>query len=477
MIERVGRAWSGLAAQVADTGYRQAVPAPHPSRPTRSILFDCLIALGVIALTALNLYHGHLLIVGVPMGLALLLRRRWPLPVMAVVAIFALVQVTAFAKLPDPLPFDVAIVIAMYSVVKYSRTVIHGYIAAAIVACGIAIETARHGNKRWWALVILYVGVISAVWLTAYAMRTRRAYVQGLEERAATLEREREHLTQIALAQERASIAREMHDVVAHSLAVIIVQADGGRYAMAADPQAARGVLDTIAATGRDALDDMRRLVDLLRGGAEESAPTADTARTVVGLGQLPALVDRARSAGLTIDLDCTGVDPAVNTALDVTAYRITQEALTNVLRHAGPRARVAVTLHRAGDGLRLSVVDDGGDGTPSTAPTGRIGHGIVGMRERVAVHGGTFTAGSQGSGWAVTAHIPAILPSAAHRLDPTAISPPPGDAPANDAPADYASANDASANDALTNDASAEEEVGNAADRGRSISLSDGAA
>ncbi len=217
--------------------------------------------------------------------------------------------------------------------------------------------------------------------------------MQTLEERAASLEREREHLARIAVADERASIARELHDVVAHSLAVMIVQADGGRYAFDPDPARARQALNTVADTGREALEDMRRLVGVLRGSAQDAEERRrDT---------LPELIQRARAAGLSVSADHDEV--SLSPALELTVFRLVQESLTNVMRHAGPAATVSLTLRRKDDRVELEVVDDGvGEAKPGA------GHGLTGMRERVAVHSGQFEAGPLVTGgWRVFASLP----------------------------------------------------------------------
>jgi signal transduction histidine kinase len=249
----------------------------------------------------------------------------------------------------------------------------------------------------------------------AYTMRNRRLYVATLEERAATLERERDHLARIAAADERAAIARELHDVVAHSLSVMIVQADGGTYAFDRDPEQARRALSTVAETGRDALEDMRRLVAVLRSDSTStgSSPEPEDDRRRITLDQLDALAERARSAGLAVRLASNGVRPSLPAAVELTVYRIVQEALTNVLRHAGPGAAVELCLSYGPSEVSLSVVDDGG-GLAGLVPVGALlpstaGHGLVGMRERISVHGGHFEAGPRpDGGWRVTATVPA---------------------------------------------------------------------
>jgi signal transduction histidine kinase len=455
------------------------VRAPRLSARTRSALFDVLVAGCVLGLTLFNAFDVRLsrwlLVPGLVMGVAILLRRRWPVSTMAVVALTALAQVLIFPSTAEPLPYDVAVLIAMYSVVKYAPRLRDAYLAAAVVGAGIVIQVIRQPGD-WFALALWYVGVCGGVWLMAYTLRNRRMYVVGLEERAATLEREREHLARIAVADERAAIARELHDVVAHSLAVMIVQAEGGRYAFHADPRQALTVLETVAATGREALDDMRGLVGVLRGsdpadaqpghtapghtapGHTGAPATADagapalrgddlvavaTDRRRVGAEHLGVLAERARSAGLLVSIRDDGGPGVLPRGVEIAVYRVAQEALTNVLRHAGPGTTVAMTVLRTPTGIELRVEDDGGPGTasgPSSAhgraahgaaahggATGgsathgaaahgaaahgaaaHAGHGLVGMRERVAVHGGVFSAGPRtGGGWAVTASIP----------------------------------------------------------------------
>jgi signal transduction histidine kinase len=394
----------------------------------RSLLFDLMVA-GTVAVLVLlpldGLRHGALGLVGLGMAAALPWRRRYPLGVMAAVSALGLLQVLLFPPTSDPRPFDIAIFIAMYSVVKYARHRWHGLLAAVPVVIGAVIEVARHTGGRaaqvgaaqaWVESLFFLLAFCAAVWLTALTLRTRRLYLLGLEERAATAERERDHLATIAVAQERATIARELHDVVAHCMAVMIVQADGASYALDRDPEQARVAIKQVAATGRDALEDMRRLVGVLRGGPDEPGG-GEVDRRRIGLDQLVALADRARSAGLALAVTEDGDRPALPAALELAVFRIVQEALTNVLRHAGPGARVTLALRYRPGSVGVEVTDDGGGrlavgsrledaGHPGHAA--HPGHGLVGMRERVAVHGGTFAAGPRlGGGWHVTAEVP----------------------------------------------------------------------
>ncbi|GAA5196924.1 sensor histidine kinase [Rugosimonospora acidiphila] len=398
------------------------------------------IVLVLAALPVLDRRYTGVELIGLGMAAALLARRRYPLAVLAAVCAGGLLQVLLYPPTQDPQPYDIAVLIAMYSVVKYGRLLWHGLLAAVPVAIGCGIELYRHVATRpglvshprlWIEESAFFLAICGAVWLSGYTVRTRRLYVAGLQLRAFTAERERDHLARIAVATERASIARELHDVVAHSMAVMIVQADGAAYTLDGDPERAKGAIRQVAATGRDALEDMRRLVGVLRGGEDEAEPGTDRRRA--GLDQLGALVDRARTAGLGVTLTEDGGRPELPAAADLTVYRIVQEALTNVLRHAGQAAGVELALRYRPGLVRIEATDDGGAPAPEarhnrsgrpadegerghgrrggTGPTrrpGEPGHGLVGMRERVAVHGGTFEAGPRlGGGWRVTAEVP----------------------------------------------------------------------
>jgi signal transduction histidine kinase len=352
---------------------------------------------------------------GLPMAVATLFRRRRPLTVMAVVSGLAFLQVVTDS--PVPAAYDVSVLIAMYAVVKYGTHLWQALLAGAVCALGALILVAQHGlDPSDLTVFTMSVGVCALTWLAAYVLRTRRLYVESLEERAATAERERDHLTQLAAADERAAIARELHDVVAHSLAVMIVQADGATYAIDNAPDQARGAMGTIAATGRDALEDMRRIVGVLRGTASTADETGERRR--ISVDQIGGLVERARSAGMAVELHTDGEPTGLSPAEELTIFRLVQEALTNGLRHAGQGAQVSVSLTFRPRAVTVDVVDDGagqlvavgGDGfadtPPALPPSG--GHGVIGMRERVAVHGGEFNAGPRlGGGWRVYAVVP----------------------------------------------------------------------
>ncbi|HKS99445.1 MAG TPA: sensor histidine kinase [Rugosimonospora sp.] len=382
-------------------------------RRVRAALFDGLVSLLIVFATVISFPRASnglpMVLIGLGMAAALLARRRYPLLVTALVSALALAQLFAYSSQYDPRPFDAAVLVAMYSTVKYAPRLADGLLAALPVATGIVIELVRHPQRNAYYVGAFYLAVCGGTWLAGYTVRTRRQYVAGLEERAATAERERDHLARIAVADERASIARELHDVVAHSLAVMIVQADGATYALDGEPDQARVAIKQVAATGRDALEDMRRLVGVLRGSAPDGAEasTVDDPRRRITLDQLDALVARARSAGLPVTMTADGERPALPAAVELTVYRLVQEALTNVLRHAGPGAVTRLAIRYAAQSVEVEMVDDGG-GTLAGQPYRPGGHGLVGMRERVAVHGGEFEAGPiLGGGWRVRATVP----------------------------------------------------------------------
>ncbi|MBQ0896738.1 two-component sensor histidine kinase [Micromonospora sp. U56] len=398
-------------------------------RPLRSLAFDVLVS-GVVALLAVAAVVSQpggvpATLVGCAMAVALLWRRVHPSAVAAVVAGLAMVQVIAGW---GPLAYDIGVLIALYSVVKYAERLRDGVLAGVVAAIGVVLAASQTvGNAAWWATSIYFALVTGGVWLAALNVRTRRLYVLTLEERAATLEREREAEARAAVAGERARIARELHDVVAHSMAVMIVQADGARYLLDQDPETARAAVKVVADTGRQALEEMRRLVDVLREPRpaeppataaplataeppDDDAVAADPEHRRAAVAELPALLDRFRDAGLRVRHTVTGEPAALPPGLDLTVYRVVQEALTNALKHAGVGASVTVILEHVPDAVVVRVVDDG-HGRPPVGPAPSGGHGLVGMRERVGVYDGSLVAGPRlAGGWRVEARLP--LPS-----------------------------------------------------------------
>ena len=253
-------------------------------------------------------------------------------------------------------------------------------------------------------LTALSAGVAIAAWAFGDVVRSRALALQALKDRARQLEVEAVQERELAAADERNRIAREMHDIVAHSLQVIITQADGGRYAAAANPGAAVDALRTIADTGRGALAEMRRLLGVLRGpGDAEFRPQPD-------LMDLPDLLDTLRLTGLPVDVAVTGTPRRpLPAGAELAAYRVVQEALTNTARHGGPNVSARLELAWSPSGLTIEVLDDGRGAAASPATRGS-GHGLLGLRERVDLFGGTVDAGPVvGGGFRVRATLPYV--------------------------------------------------------------------
>jgi signal transduction histidine kinase len=241
------------------------------------------------------------------------------------------------------------------------------------------------------------VVLTGAAWILGDNIRTRRAYLRELEDKAVRLEREREESARRAAAEEQSRMARELHDVIAHGVSVMVLQASGGREVIDADPTRAREALRSIEETGREALTELRRLLGVADERAASLAPQP-------GLPQLETLVDQVRGAGLPVALEFEGPHGDVPAGVELSAYRVVQEALTNTLRHAFAR-QAWVFVRRRDDELEVEVLDDGA-GPPPQATTG--GHGLVGMRERVGLFGGELQAGQRiDGGFRVRARFP----------------------------------------------------------------------
>jgi signal transduction histidine kinase len=378
--------------------------------PQLGILWDLIIAT-VVATIAVQ-YRDHSMwdvVIGVGMAAALVARRYAPVRVFAVVTVLGAAQVVFASAVPAG--YDIALLVAMLAVVTHSPDQRAVYLSGLVVVAGVLVVAAVRIEADWPGSFLDYpylaeqgagLAAIGALWLVAYVLRTNRERGVVLAERAATAERERDHLARLAAADERAFIARELHDVVAHSLAVMIAQADGARYVLDTDTERARKAMGTVAGTGREALDDMHRIVAVLRGtGGEEDAED----RRRRGLGQLGTVVDRARAAGLDVESHIEGDAGRLSPAEELTVFRIAQESLTNALRHSGPGTRVTVALVVEPGRAMLEVSDDGTGQAPDSAGGG---NGLLGMRERVAVHGGELSAGpGPDGGWSVRAMIP----------------------------------------------------------------------
>ncbi|NUP00018.1 MAG: sensor histidine kinase [Nonomuraea sp.] len=325
--------------------------------------------------------------------LAPLAWRNRPLAAYAVISLVCFGQWLADV---DPLPANLALLVALWTVA--SERSFRWALAAGLVAeLGMFLALVN------WAVAtfgMFFSGsiLIVAVWLAGLYANTRRRYLEGLEERAERAERERDQQARMAAAAERARIARELHDVVAHNVSVMVVQADGAGFALDSDPEQARLAVRNISKTGRAALAEMRRMVGVLR--ENEDGGTDYTPQP--GLGQLEELV---RGAGVPARLRVGGVPGDLPEGQQLAVYRIVQEALTNALKHGGPDVRALVEIDYGGPELIVRVTDDG---RGAAAPPGAGGHGLIGMRERVGIYGGAMSAGPRsGGGFEVLARLP----------------------------------------------------------------------
>ncbi|MCK9794964.1 histidine kinase [Isoptericola sp. 4D.3] len=367
-------------------------------------------------------------------------------PVLSAVAIFAVALAHVLAGYPMIMPGDLLVLVALFSVTVYGPTWAHvtaicSTAVGTLVALPVAVAI-RSGTGASGIAEMLPVGMFSlvtglAVWAFALVRRSRRVTMDALRDRAHRLEIERDQQARISAAAERARIAREMHDIVAHSLSIVVAQADGGRYAAASDPGAAVRALGTISETGRIALTDMRRLLGVLRSqddedtegvagnGPPSSSGGATTGGTPVtrprdearaarpapqpGVEEVEDLVAQARQGGLRVSHVRVGEPRTLPAGMGLTLYRVCQESLTNVRKHAGPDPAVTVAVRWTPSTVELEVLDDG---RGAAAAQHDPGFGLRGMRERANLFGGTLETGPRaGGGFRVHLELP--LPGA----------------------------------------------------------------
>jgi len=326
-------------------------------------------------------------------------RRKAPVVVLAVTT----VAMFLFLRL-DYLPSfaSLGFLVALYTVAAYrpSRVSIPAGLAsggAVLVILAIGAEPVEPDA------VIAECLIVGAAWSLGHGLRLRRGEVEGLEDRASRLERERGEWIREAVGQERRVIARELHDVVAHNVSVIVAQSGAAQRVFDDQPEDARATLGAIEHTGREALVEMRRLTGFLRTESEGSAMRSPQP----GLNDLAVLVSQVGDAGVPVDLRVEGTPRPLPAGLDLSAFRIVQEALTNVLKHAGP-ARATVVVRYQDSQLELSVLDDGAGGGDRGARSPMPRYGQLGMQERVALFGGRLDIGPRREGgYAVTASLP----------------------------------------------------------------------
>jgi signal transduction histidine kinase len=375
--------------------------------PTREAIkpVDVIVAVGLASLSMVA-FVGGAPDVGTPgaltvallllQSLPLIARRPFPLEVMLVVVTATIVQI-ALVPPGGAIQAGLGVLVAIYTIgerlerrMSLALTLLTGVILAILIIAKGGLPGALQG-------LIQTELILGVAWLLGDASRIRRLYTETLEAQATLVERERDERTRRAILEERERISRELHDVVTHHVSVMVIQAGGGARAIDKRPDDARSAFEAIAATGRQALADMRRMLGILgEGGAAEPMP---------GLDRLDDLLEHVRTAGLEVSVSVTGDPRRLDPGLELTAYRIIQEGLTNSLKHAGGRARLAIAY--APRALEITVDDDRGPDPAPPVESGHEGRGLVGMRERVAMFRGTFAAEPTATGFRVTAELP----------------------------------------------------------------------
>jgi signal transduction histidine kinase len=384
------------------------------TRPPRSWVLDggLAVAAGAASLARFSFgqagHPGHLSVaagvtVAVLTAAGLPLRRIWPGPVF----LWTLLAAAVLAQWPDRgALFPVALAISLYTVATMMRRA--EALAAAVLAAGLMLLVVGQDGTRHWPLAVSdAAGFAAAVLLVGLYVGTRRAYLAALQDRARRLERERDQSSALAAAAERARIAREMHDSVAHHLTVIVALSDGAVRAMTRAPGEAADAISDVSGTARQALAETRRLLGVLRAGTGEEAR-----QPLPSLADLDDLLGRVRSAGLPVLCERTGTEADLPAGIQLAVFRLVQEALTNTMKHAGPDARAEVRLQVTPAEVHVEVEDDGPrrGGQPDAG-----GGGLIGMRERISAFGGELDFGPrQPRGWRVSARL---------ALDPAAVT------------------------------------------------------
>jgi signal transduction histidine kinase len=364
---------------------------------------DVLVTVAAAAGAVPALVHGNVQ----PRGLAslvvaltaapLLVRRAWPVPVFGCVLAAAIgAGLWNRSAIDGP-----ALLVALYTVASM-RPRREALACAGVLELATLIGLILFAGSGWWYDAIFVAGMIAAALGLGLYSATRRAYLAELHDRAERLERERDQQGALAAAAERARIAREMHDIVAHHLTVMVALSDGAIAASATSPERAAEVMRSVSASGRRALADTRRLLGVLRPGTGDDPGQF---QPLPGLAELDVLIDQVRAAGLATTLEVHGAASELPAGVQLTVYRLVQEALTNTLKHGGRGASAVVRLQYLPGGLQVDIEDDGA-GTRASTPA-NVGSGLVGMRERAHAYGGDVQSGPrQPGGWRVSARL-----------------------------------------------------------------------
>lgn len=371
----------------------------------RPLIFDSMLAAGLLVIDVLAMSESRskvtYLVMGVLLVLPMIFRRTYPRGVAIVMVLISTSTTIVHWAQDDPSvhPALLGLGIMLYTLVAYvGRREGLWYLGVLLFDSLLSYALIGKPEGADIPFTALYYALC---WTLAEFVGARHAYSNEVAARLAVADYDRERRAHDAVAAERTRIARELHDVVAHAVSVMIVQADGARFALRHDPQVAEKALTTIAGTGRDALRELRRTVELLRS---EHAPEELPQHGTAGIAKV---VQMMRDTGLDVALELAGELDTVSPEVSLGIHRIVQESLTNTLRHAGPDPRAEVRVARRDTDVLLEITDSGSTGpSPNVIPGS--GLGLVGMRERIAVLGGTLTTGrNSNGGWAVRATIP----------------------------------------------------------------------
>jgi signal transduction histidine kinase len=326
-------------------------------------------------------------------------RRRVPLLALHAVVLVFLIEWAAGVFLRA----DAALLVAVYSLVLHGRLRRLPWAVPALIAAFVLVVVRLSVALSVWDIMFFLISVGTAAAALGFAVRLRRAQVAALRDRAVQLEVERDQRSKLAAVTERTRMAREMHDIVGHSLSVIVTLADGGAYAADVAPERSKEALRLIGDTGRRSLAELRRTLGVLRD--QTDVPNLSPQP---GIADLDPLCHHIRAAGPQVEYRSAGELDTLDLGVQLAAYRIVQEALTNTLKHAGPHTRVQLALRIDGTRLRILVRDTGPPGAAArSARPGDEGHGLIGMRERAALYGGAVAAGpAAGGGWVVEADL-----------------------------------------------------------------------
>jgi signal transduction histidine kinase len=383
-------------------------PSLSPRRVFGSVWADALLAVALLVLGQYEVWSGsrydggavfpgphavNALAVVPLLALPLAFRRRAPLASFAIVLGTIGLASLAFGGAEATTEF-VALLVSVYSATANAARR-YAVLAAALLAG--AIHELRDTHVHGVGDVVFAGGLVAVAWLFGVAVHSRYGQISALESETARLQIERDEQARQAVALERARLARELHDVVAHAVSVVVVQAQAGQRLVGRDDTAARQSLEAIEETARTALVEMRRLLGMLR------APEDEALTPQPGLDRIDELIVQLRDAGLPVSLQVSGEPVALAPGLDLSAYRVVQEGLTNALKHAGA-ATASVRIHYGPGRLELEVADDGVGGNGDRG----AGHGLIGMRERVDLYGGAFESGPRPEGgWLLCARFP----------------------------------------------------------------------